>query len=95
MKRKRHVHRSADSDQKVESPVWNKLYHHIPALTFRNQASYIYIGQTYRYSPENAFCIFSQQMHLMIFFFLDLLAQTPFIPRQNVMYFTVLPFFDS
>jgi len=26
-------------------------------------------------------------------FFLDLLARSPFIPVQNVVYFTILPFF--
>jgi hypothetical protein len=40
-------------------------------------AGILYIGQTYRYSPENAFYIFSQQIYVINF--LDLLAQSPFI----------------
>ena len=32
----------------------------------------LYIGQTYRYSPEYTFYIFSQQIHLIIFFRLSL-----------------------
>jgi len=36
-------------------------------LTFRHHASYN-IGQTYRYSPEYSFYIFSQQIYLILFF---------------------------
>jgi hypothetical protein len=50
----------------------------------------LYIGQSYRYSPENAFYIFSPQIYLMIFFRLS--AQSPFIPPQNAVYFIMLPF---
>ena len=32
----------------------------------------LYIGQTYRYSPEYAFYIFSQQIYIYIFFSLSL-----------------------
>jgi len=39
-------------------------------LTFRHQASYIYIGQAYCHSPANPVHIFSQQIYLMIFFIL-------------------------
>ena len=48
------------------------------------------IGQTYRYSSEYAFYIFSQQIHLIIF--LDFLSPSSFIPPQNVVYFLMLPF---
>jgi len=34
-------------------------------LTFRHRASCI-LGQAFRYSPENAFCIFNQQIYLII-----------------------------
>ena len=50
----------------------------------------LYIGQTYRYSPEYAFCICSQQIYLIIF--LDFLSPSSFIPPQNVVYFLMLPF---
>jgi len=49
----------------------------------------IYTGQTYRYSPEYAFYIFSQQVYFIIF--LDFLSPSPFIPPQNVVYFLMLP----
>ena len=32
----------------------------------------LYIGQTYRYSPQYSFYIFSQKIHLIIFFRLSL-----------------------
>jgi len=50
----------------------------------------LYIRQTYRYSPEYAFYIFSQQMYLITF--LDFLSPSSFIPPQNVVYFLMLPF---
>jgi hypothetical protein len=50
----------------------------------------LYIGQTHRYSPEYAFYIFRQQIYLMIFLYL--LAQSPFIPPENVTYCLKLPF---
>ena len=50
----------------------------------------LYIGQTYRYSTECTFCIFIQQIYLMIF--LDFLSPSLFIPLQNVVYFLMLPF---
>ena len=50
----------------------------------------LYIGQTYRYSPEGAFYIFSQQIYLIIF--LDFLSPSSSIPPQNVVYFLMLPF---
>ena len=34
------------------------------SLTFRHRASYI-LGQAFRYSPENAFYIFNQQIYLL------------------------------
>ena len=39
-------------------------------LTFRQRASSI-LGQTFRYSPENAFYIFNQQIYFIIWYFLD------------------------
>ena len=53
---------------------------------------YIHIGQTYRYSTENTFYMFSQQIYLIIIFFLDFLSPPSFIPPQNVVYFLMLPF---
>jgi len=50
----------------------------------------LYIGQTYRSSPQCAFYIFSQQIYLIIF--LDFLSPPSFIPPQNVLYFLILPF---
>ena len=38
----------------------SKLKHSPGLLTFRHHASYIYIGQTYRSSPQYFFYIFSQ-----------------------------------
>ena len=48
----------------------------------------LYIGQTYRYSPEYTFYIFSQQIYFIIF--LDFLSPSSFIPPQNVVYFLML-----
>jgi hypothetical protein len=50
----------------------------------------LYIGQTYRYSPEYAFYIFSQQIYLIMF--LDFLSPSSFIPPQNAVYFIMLTF---
>ena len=36
-----------------------------PDLTFRHRASCI-LGQAFRYSPENAFYIFNQQIYFII-----------------------------
>jgi len=49
----------------------------------------LYIGQTYRCSPEY-FYIFSQQIYLLIFS--DFPSPSSFIPPQNVVYFLMLPF---
>ena len=43
----------------------NFLHFLFPALTFRHRASCI-LGQAFRYSPENAFYIFNQQMYFII-----------------------------
>jgi len=51
----------------------------------------IYIEQKYRYSPEYAFYIFSQEIYLIIF--LDFLSPSSFIPPPNVVYFLMLHFF--
>ena len=50
----------------------------------------LYIGQTYRYSPEYSFYILST--NIFNFFFLDFLSPSSFIPPQNVVYFLMLPF---
>ena len=50
----------------------------------------LYIGQTYRFSPQYSFYIFSQQIYLIIF--LDFLSPSSFIPPQNVLYFLMLLF---
>jgi len=50
----------------------------------------LYIGQTYRYSTEYSFFIFSQQIYLIVF--LEFLSPSSFIPPQNVVYFLMLPF---
>jgi hypothetical protein len=49
----------------------------------------LYIGQTYRFSPQYSFYIFNQQIYL---FFLDFLSPYSFIPPQNVLYLLMLPF---
>jgi len=46
----------------------NKGFDEHGYLTFRHHASYIYVGQAYRYSPEYAFYIFSQQIYYLIIF---------------------------
>ena len=51
----------------------------------------LYIGQTYRYSPEYSFYVFSQQIYIIIFF-LNFLSPSSLIPPQNVVYFLMLPF---
>ena len=50
----------------------------------------LYIGQTYHYSTEYAFYIFSPQIYLIIF--LDFLSPSSFILTQNIVYFLMLPF---
>ena len=47
----------------------------------------LYIGQTYRSSPEYSFYIFSQQMHLIIFFLFSLTSLL--FPHKM---FPILPF---
>jgi len=42
----------------------------------------LYIGQTYRYSPEYTSYIFSQQIYLIIF--LDFLSPSSFIPAHKM-----------
>jgi len=50
----------------------------------------LYIGQTYRSSPQYSFYIYSQQIYLIIF--LDFLSPSSFIPPQNVLCLLMLPF---
>ena len=42
----------------------------VASLTFRHRASCI-LGQAFRYSPENAFYIFNQQIYFIIWYLLD------------------------
>ena len=49
---------------------WIKFLADIIPLTFRHRASCI-LGQAFRYSPENAFYIFNQQIHFIIWYLLD------------------------
>jgi len=73
-----------------ESSYVNAGLHYFRALlTFRHHASYIYIGQTYRSSPQYSFYIFSQKIYLIIF--LDFLSPSSYIP-PHVLYFLMLPF---
>jgi len=51
----------------------------------------LYIGQTHRYSPEYAFYIFSEQIHLIIFVRLSITIFVYSSP-QNVVYFLMLHF---
>ena len=50
----------------------------------------LYIGQTYRSSPQYYFYIFSQQIYLITFLYF--LSPSSFIPPQNVLYLLMLPF---
>ena len=57
--------------------VWAVLYLYVFLcllvmfhLTFRHRASCI-LGQAFRYSPENAFYIFNQQIYFIIWYLLD------------------------
>ena len=50
--------------------VWVKLWTLSSHLTFRHRASSI-LGQAFRYSPENAFYIFNQQIYFIIWYLLD------------------------
>ena len=42
----------------------------VAGLTFRHRASSV-LGQAFRYSPENAYYIFNQQLYFIIWFLLD------------------------
>ena len=44
--------------------------HSSASLIFRHRASCI-LGQAFHYSPENAFCIFNQQIYFIIWYLLD------------------------
>jgi hypothetical protein len=49
--------------ENIDSSGVKYKYFHI--LTFRHRASCI-LGQAFRYSPENAFYVFNQQIYLII-----------------------------
>ena len=55
-----------------EWSCWRMFIETLPhsELTFRHRASSIQ-GQTFRYSPENAFYVFNQQIYFIIWCFLD------------------------
>ena len=48
----------------IQQSCWQSL------LTFRHRASSI-LGQAFRYSPENAFYIFNQQIYFIIWYLID------------------------
>ena len=54
----------------VEWWIGKKLEANGPDLTFRHRAS-CKLGQAFRYSPENAFYIFNQQIYYIIWYLLD------------------------
>ena len=45
--------------------IWHRRYTIFFSLTFRNRVSSI-LGQAFRYSPQNAFYIFNQQIYFII-----------------------------
>ena len=47
-----------------------RLFADFSRLTFRHRASCV-LGQAFRYSPENAFYIFNQQIYFIIWYLLD------------------------
>jgi hypothetical protein len=49
----------------VNPQIYYSLLADISCLTFRHRASSV-LGQTFRYSPENAFYIFNQQIYFVI-----------------------------
>ena len=54
----------------TKKPSFSEFYTHLSVhrdsiLTFRHRASSI-LGQAFRYSPENAFYIFNQQIYFII-----------------------------
>ena len=78
--------------QSVENTKQHASSFVVEGITYVNlQAPCIlYIGQTYRYSTEYTFYIFSQQIYLIIF--LEFLSPSSFIPPQNFVYFLMLHF---
>ena len=77
---------SSSLEEKDNTVLWNLRNHLLNLYAPRT----IYIGQTYRYSTEYTFYIFSQQIYLIVF--LDFLSPSLFIPSRNVAYFLMLPF---
>jgi len=49
----------------LKTGLLNYLNARSRGLTFRHRASCI-LGQAFRYSPENDFCIFNQQIYFVI-----------------------------
>ena len=61
----------AKHSKMAEMTWWTKAVRpSTPILTFRHRASCI-LGQAFRYSPENAFYIFNQQIYFIIWYLLD------------------------
>jgi hypothetical protein len=54
----------------TDRTMWNNLLESSVGLTFRHRASSI-LGQAFRYSPENAFYIFNQQIYFIIWYLFD------------------------
>ena len=75
--------------QGVKRPGRGVYYRHPSSVEFNhNVPRILYIGQTYRNSPQYAFYTFSQQMHLITFF--KTFSRHRHLP-QNVVYFLMLP----
>ena len=54
-----HPYKTNGSIKLVTCPIFRPL-------TFRHRASILYVGQAFRYSPENALYIFNQQIYFII-----------------------------
>ena len=69
--RKRKAGRTPKASPRVSWVTLQHLFkHETNGLTFRHRASCI-LGQAFRYSPENAFYIFNQQIYFIIWYLLD------------------------
>jgi hypothetical protein len=67
-----HLHLGTAEQPPTTQPIHAKvpLLHTSPFLNFRHRAS-SYIGQAFRYYPENAFYIFNQQIYFIVWYLLD------------------------
>jgi len=62
--------RSTVAYSRITSFIPTYKYQRVRCLTLRHRASCI-LGQAFRYSPENAFYIFNQQIYFIISYLLD------------------------